>query len=201
MNGDAPSRKLGKQLHNSRRSLAVARHDDRPFQVFSKLLRPNLPLSEHRHFLVANSNERPVPCQHERSLLIRQRSAKNKVVVPMHQDADHLVVSLQAHAEDCATRRRMVHRPVVTRRLPASAKFARRPNAQKTASSGAALLRPSRVRVLTFFLLCLCAWPPHCWRGQCLLPFLPPGIPHKKTSRPAPQRTGLHSRTNLLVPS
>src|SRR5258708_30536 len=96
MDSDTSRDKLGKQLGNSRRSLTIAGYDYSPLQIFSKLFVANLPLAERRRFWLTDLNNGPVACQGNGRLFIGQRPAKDEVVVPVYQDADHSAASLQA---------------------------------------------------------------------------------------------------------
>src|SRR5712664_2986873 len=105
MDSDTSRDEFCEQMGNSGGSFTIAGYDYSPFEIFSKLFGANLPLAERRRFLVSNVNEGPMPCQGEGRLFIRQRPAKNEVVVPMHQDANHFSASLQARVCSLLNRR------------------------------------------------------------------------------------------------
>src|SRR5580658_11127115 len=101
--GYPASCKFSKQLRHSWRGLTVARDNDCPFQVLSKLFRPNLPLPERRRLRLANLDDGPVPYQRQRGRLVRFRSGQYKVVVPVYQNADHAFSSLQPRVSNRVT--------------------------------------------------------------------------------------------------
>src|ERR1700737_3028617 len=104
MDGDPSRDKLCEQLGNSGGSFTISGYDYSPFQIFSKRFGANFPLAERQRFLLSNVNDGPMPCEGDGRLFIWQRPAQDEVVVPMHQDANHFVSSLQAQVSRATAR-------------------------------------------------------------------------------------------------
>src|SRR5712664_2928727 len=105
MDSDTSRDEFCEQMGNSRGRFTIAGYDYSPFEIFSKLFVANLPLAEGRRFLFTDLNDGPMADQGEGRLFIRQWPGKNEMVVPMHQDANHFVASLQARVCSLLNRR------------------------------------------------------------------------------------------------
>src|SRR5271166_4399717 len=75
-----------KKFRHSWRSFTIARDNERPSQVLSKLFRPNLPLPERRRLCLANLDNGPVLHQRQRGCRVWHWAGKNEVVVAVYQD-------------------------------------------------------------------------------------------------------------------
>src|SRR5260370_9207175 len=97
MDSDTSRDEFCEQMGNSGGSFTISGHDYSPFEIFSKLFGPNLPLAERRRFLFTDLNDGPMADHGERGFFVGQKPAQDEEVGAIHQHANHSTTSHRPH--------------------------------------------------------------------------------------------------------